>query len=173
LFPLGFRSKRRGKFEEDARAFLAEGNIDAQEDRFNGIEPKSKSHVAFQVSQVDVASSRCDLSMLIDRDYLAEKVWSNTMIPSYSFVPPGVSGYETRTTDYAEMSQIDREDEAKKILEELGYTPEHPLKMEIRYNTSENHKNTAVAIQEQLKPLGVEVTLIGTGAERKSVLTRA
>jgi len=36
------------------------------------------------------------------------------------------------------------------------------LKMEIRYNTSENHKNTAVAIQEQLKPLGVEVTLLNT-----------
>ena len=33
------------------------------------------------------------------------------------------------------MSQIDREDEAKKILEKLGYTPEKPLKMEIRYNT--------------------------------------
>ena len=60
------------------------------------------------------------------------------------------------------MSQIDREDEAKKILEELGYTPEKPLKMEIRYNTSENHKNTAVAIQEQLKPLGIEVTMINT-----------
>jgi oligopeptide transport system substrate-binding protein len=34
--------------------------------------------------------------------------------------------------------------------------------MEIRFNTSENHKNTAVAIQEQLKPLGIEVTLINT-----------
>ena len=34
--------------------------------------------------------------------------------------------------------------------------------MEIRYNTSENHKNTAVAIQEQLKPLGIEVTLLNT-----------
>jgi oligopeptide transport system substrate-binding protein len=34
--------------------------------------------------------------------------------------------------------------------------------MEIRYNTSENHQNTAVAIQEQLKPLGVEVTLLNT-----------
>jgi oligopeptide transport system substrate-binding protein len=36
------------------------------------------------------------------------------------------------------------------------------MKMEIRYNTSENHKNTAVAIQEQLKPLGIEVTLLNT-----------
>jgi oligopeptide transport system substrate-binding protein len=110
----------------------------------------------------DNVKLRHAVSMAIDRDYLAEKVWQNSMIPSYSFVPPGISGYETRTTDYAEMSQIDREDAAKKVLAELGYGPDKPLKMEIRYNTSENNKNTAVAIQEQLKPLGVEVTLLNT-----------
>jgi oligopeptide transport system substrate-binding protein len=102
------------------------------------------------------------VTMAIDRDYLAEKVWQNTMIPAYSFVPPGIGGYEPRPTDYSEMSQLDREDEAKKILAELGYGPDKPLKMEIRYNTSENHKNTAVAIQEQLKPLGIEVSLLNT-----------
>ena len=82
--------------------------------------------------------------------------------PGYSMVPPGIEGYTPAMADYADMSQIDREDEAKKILEELGYRPDKPLKMEIRYNTSENHKNTAVAIQEQLKPLGIEVTLLNT-----------
>ncbi len=102
------------------------------------------------------------ISMGIDRNFLAESVWQNTMIPAYSFVPPGITGYEAQATDYANMDQLDREDAAKKILEELGYTPEHPLHMEIRYNTSENHKNTAVAIQEQLKPLGVDVTLLNT-----------
>jgi oligopeptide transport system substrate-binding protein len=60
------------------------------------------------------------------------------------------------------MSQIDREDAAKKLFEELGISPDKPLKLEIRSNTSENHKNTAIAIQEQLKPLGVEVTYLNT-----------
>jgi oligopeptide transport system substrate-binding protein len=110
----------------------------------------------------DNVKLRHAVSMAIDRDYLAEKVWQNTMIPAYSFVPPGITGYETRATDYAETSQLDREDEAKKVLAELGYGPDKPLKMEIRFNTSENHKNTAVAIQEQLKPLGIEVSLVNT-----------
>ncbi len=100
--------------------------------------------------------------MAIDRDFLAEKVWQNAMLPGYSMVPPGIEGYTPAVADYADMSQIDREEEAEKILEELGYGPDKPLKMEIRYNTSENHKNTAVAIQEQLKPLGIEVSLINT-----------
>ncbi len=69
------------------------------------------------------AKLRHAISMAIDRDYLAEKVWQNSMIPGYSFVPPGIAGYETAITDYAEKSQIDREDEAKKILTELGYGP--------------------------------------------------
>lgn len=110
----------------------------------------------------DNAKLRHAVSMAIDRDYLADKVWSNTMLPAYGFVPPGISGYETKLTEYAEKPQLDREDEAKKILAELGYGPDKPLKMEIRYNTSENHKNTAVAIQEQLKPLGIEVSLLNT-----------
>jgi oligopeptide transport system substrate-binding protein len=105
---------------------------------------------------------RTAISEAIDRDFLAEKVWNNSMFPGYSMVPPGIKGYTPAMAKFAEESQIDREDAAKKVLEKLGYTPEHPLKMEIRYNTSENHKNTAVAIQEQLKPLGVEVTLLNT-----------
>lgn len=84
------------------------------------------------------------------------------MIPAYSFVPPGISNFTASPMDYAERSQLDREDKAKEILTGMGYTPETPLKMEIRFNTSENHTNTAVAIQEQLKPLGIEVALINT-----------
>lgn len=108
------------------------------------------------------AKLRHAISMAIDRDYLAEKVWQNTMLPAYSFVPPGIEGYGAAATDYAGMSQIDREDAAVAILTELGYGPDNPLPMEIRFNTSENHTNTAVAIQEQLKPLGIEVTMINT-----------
>lgn len=121
-------------------------------------------YYAFKIDKApwDNVKLRHAISMAIDRDYLAEKVWQNTMLPAYSFVPPGIGGYEARTADYAEKSQLDREDEARKIFAELGYGPEKPLKMEIRYNTSENHKNTAVAIQEQLSPLGVEVTLLNT-----------
>ena len=110
----------------------------------------------------DNVKLRQAVSMAIDRDYLADKVWQNTMIPAYSFVPPGITGYRSNFLAYNEKSQLDREDEAKKVLAELGYGVDKPLKMEIRYNTSENHKNTAVAIQEQLKPLGIEVTLLNT-----------
>jgi oligopeptide transport system substrate-binding protein len=116
----------------------------------------------FKKSPWDNAKLRNAISMIIDREQLAEKVWQNSMLPGYSLVPPGVKGYSARMMDYAEMAQLDREDAAKKLLAELGISPDKPQKLEIRYNTSENHKNTAVAIQEMLKPFGFDVSLVNT-----------
>src|SRR5258707_13606591 len=81
----------------------------------------------------DNVKLRRAISMAIDRDFLAEKVWKNTMIPGYSMVPPGIAGYTPAMADYASMSQLDREDEGKKVLTELGYGPVHQRKLEIRF----------------------------------------
>ena len=103
------------------------------------------------------------LSMAIDRAFLAEDIWGGTMLPGYSLVPPGIGNYgDPAYADYKDMDQLDREDAAKALLEEAGYTEDNPLKVEIRYNTSENHKNTAVAIADMWKPIGVETTLLNT-----------
>ena len=110
----------------------------------------------------DNVKLRNAISSVIDRDYLAEKVWQNAMIPGYSLVPPGVAGYTSRMADFSKKEQLDREDEAKKVFEEVGISPSKPMKLELRYNTSENHKNTAVAVQDMLKPFGFDVTLVNT-----------
>ncbi|MDD7909239.1 peptide ABC transporter substrate-binding protein [Pseudovibrio exalbescens] len=103
------------------------------------------------------------LSMAIDREFLAEEIWGDTMVAAYSFVPPGIANYgEPALAEWADMDLLDREELAMKILEEKGYSEANPLEIEIRYNTSENHKNTAVAIADMWKPLGVEVTLLNT-----------
>nr|WP_319390832.1 peptide ABC transporter substrate-binding protein [uncultured Cohaesibacter sp.] len=103
------------------------------------------------------------LSMAIDRDFLADDIWGGTMLPGYSLVPPGIANYgEPAYADYKDMDQLDREDAAKKLLEEAGYSEANPLEVEIRYNTSENHKNTAVAIADMWKPIGVKTTLLNT-----------
>ena len=104
------------------------------------------------------------LSMVIDREFLAEQIWGGTMIPGYSLIPPGVGNYgEPAMMAWKDMSPIERENKAKALLKEAGYGPGlKPLKIEIRYNTSENHKNTSVALADMWKPLGVETSLINT-----------
>ncbi len=103
------------------------------------------------------------LSMSVDREYLAQEIWSDGMVAGYSFVPPGIGNYnDPAFADYKDLSMIDREEEALKLLTEAGYGPDKPLKLEIRYNTSDDHKRTAVAIADMWKPLGVEVSLLNT-----------
>jgi oligopeptide transport system substrate-binding protein len=120
-------------------------------------------YYSFKVNKppFDNLNVRRALSMAIDRDHLAEEVWANSMLPGYSLVPPGTSNYgEPVMADFAEMDQLDREDEAIRLLDEAGFNEGNPLKLEIRYNTSENHKNTATAIADDWKNIGVETTLL-------------
>ena len=61
--------------------------------------------------------------------------------------------------DYADMTQDQRNEMAKKLMADAGYGPDHPLAITLNYNTSEGHKKIAVAIQQMWKQtLGVELT---------------
>ena len=104
------------------------------------------------------------LSLAIDRDYIAEKIWGGTMFPAYNLVPPGMSGYTLAEADYKGKSQIEREDASRKIMEELGYSKDKLLPVEIRYNSGENHKNTAIAVADVWKNIYVETTMINVDA---------
>ena len=103
------------------------------------------------------------MSMAIDRAFIGEDIWGGTMLPAYSFVPPGIGNYgDPAYADYKDMDQLDREDAAIALLKEAGFDESNPLKVEIRYNTSENHKNTAIAIADNWKAVGIETTFLNT-----------
>jgi oligopeptide transport system substrate-binding protein len=106
------------------------------------------------------------LSMAIDRDFLAERIWGGTMDPSYSFVPPGIESYGAPATlAWKDKDLFEREDEAKKLLAEAGFGPDgQKLEVEISFINSENHRATAVAIADMWKAIGVETRLVATDA---------
>ncbi|MBL8582358.1 MAG: peptide ABC transporter substrate-binding protein [Rhizobiaceae bacterium] len=106
------------------------------------------------------------ISMAIDRDFIANEIWKGGMLPGYSIVPPGIGNYPDPVfLPYKDTDILDREDAAKKLLEEAGVKP-GTLSVELRYNTSENHKNTMTAVADMLKNIGITATLFemeGTG----------
>lgn len=106
------------------------------------------------------------ISMVIDREFLAEEIWQETMLPGWSIVPPGIGNYgDPVYLEYKDQDLLDREDAAKALLEEAGVA-EGDLTLELRYNTSENNKNTMTAIADMVKALGIESTIVemeGTG----------
>jgi oligopeptide transport system substrate-binding protein len=101
------------------------------------------------------------LSMAIDRELLAAKVVGRGEVPAYSWVPPGVANYEPTTFAFAGLSKAERENIARRFYKEAGYGEDKPLRVEVRYNTSDTNKKIAVAIQSMWKEvLGVETVLI-------------
>ena len=100
------------------------------------------------------------ISMIIDRAFIAEQVWQGTMLPAYSLVPPGIANYvaDAPRLDYAELDMLDREDAALALLEEAGIAP-GSFSLELRYNSSENNRNTMAAIADMLSTIGIAATL--------------
>lgn len=102
------------------------------------------------------------LSMAIVREVIGPQVLGTGELPAYSWVPPGIAGYEPAYVAWKDLPQAEKNEQAKALLAELGYSPDNPLKLQIRYNTNENHKRIAVAIAAMWKAIGVEAELYNT-----------
>jgi oligopeptide transport system substrate-binding protein len=101
------------------------------------------------------------LIFAIDRQIITDKVTRFGEQPSFALVPPGVEDYIPFVPEYADWTQEQRNEEARRLYELAGYSDENPLRIEIRYNTSENHKKIALAIASMWKQvLGVYASLV-------------
>jgi oligopeptide transport system substrate-binding protein len=94
------------------------------------------------------------LSMVIDREGIAEGVKKGLVIPSYLNVPEALAGgrYKDLAKDIPDYNWINqsipqRIAEAKKLLEEAGYSKKHPLEFTVNFNTSDINRLAAQILQ--------------------------
>ena len=110
---------------------------------------------------IDNPSLRMALILAIDREIITDKVTQFGEQPSYALVPPGIDGYVPFSPEYRDWTQEERDHESRRLLEQAGYSEDRPLHVEIRYNTSDNHKKIALAVASMWKQvLGVNSTLV-------------
>ncbi len=103
------------------------------------------------------------LSLQIDRDFIADRIWGGTMLPAYGVIPPHIGNYGERAEmDFRYASVLEREDEAKQLLAAAGFGNGVPLHIELRFNTTDNNRHTAEAIAEQWHAIGVETRFVET-----------
>jgi oligopeptide transport system substrate-binding protein len=105
---------------------------------------------------------RTALAMAINRELLVEKITEAGELPAYGFVPDGTAGYTPRRVAWRTLSQAERDAAAKRLMAEAGYGPDHPLRVQLAYNTSENHKRIAIALAAMWKKINVSVELFNT-----------
>ena len=103
---------------------------------------------------------RTALKLALDRDIIVNKVKNQGDLPAYSFTPPYTDGAKLVEPEWFGWSQEKRNEEAKKLLAEAGYTADKPLTFSLLYNTSDLHKKLAIAAASIWKKnLGVNVKL--------------
>ena len=103
---------------------------------------------------------RTALKLALDRDIIVNKVKNQGDLPAYSFTPPYTDGAKLVEPEWFKWSQEKRNEEAKKLLAEAGYTADKPLTFSLLYNTSDLHKKLAIAVASIWKKnLGVNVKL--------------
>ncbi len=101
------------------------------------------------------------LSLVLDRDTIVDKILGQGQKVAYQFTPEATNGIKNHTPEWKSWDKAKRIEEAKKLLNEAGYSESNPLKFELLYNTNEQHKTLAVAAASFWKDaLGfVDVTL--------------
>jgi oligopeptide transport system substrate-binding protein len=110
------------------------------------------------------------MALAIDRDYIVKKVTQGGEIAAYDFVPPGVPGYKSASADFKNLTQKQRNAEAREIMKELGYSESNPLKIELLYNPAARHRAIVETLQGMWKQIYVEATPVI--AEFKDVTER-
>lgn len=101
------------------------------------------------------------LSMVVDREVLVNRILGRGEVAAYSWVPPGIEGYEPPQLNFVSMSMDERIEEARRLYREAGFSDENPAKFELRYNVSEGETTIAVAVRSMWKQaLGAEAELV-------------
>ncbi len=99
------------------------------------------------------------LSLALDRDIIVENITAAGQPPAYTFTPGATAAYTPPEVEAAGMTQAERDEMAKSLMEEAGYG-EGDLTFDLIYNTSEAHQKIALAASQMWKQkLGVETTL--------------
>lgn len=100
------------------------------------------------------------LSYTIDRGIISGALLGQGQKPAYFLTPEITANFDPVTPAYGKLTQKERIAEAKQLLDEAGYGEGNPLSFTLLYNTSENHKKIAAAVQSMWKKsLGVNVML--------------
>ena len=100
------------------------------------------------------------LSLAVDRDKLTRYVTALGEQPAYGLVPPGIPGYTGAKAVWSGATQAQREARARALYRAAGYSPDQPLVLELRYNTSTPHRRMALAVASMWRDvLGVQVRL--------------
>ncbi len=119
--------------------------------------------LAFNVARSpfqDQPDLREALSLVIDRERITRQVLGAGEQPAYALIPPSLPGWNP-PEPFTTASKAARIERAQALYAQAGYSQDNPLKVELRFNTSLNHRRMAAAVGAMWREhLGVHTRLV-------------
>ncbi len=107
---------------------------------------------------LDDVRVRKALYLAIDRDAIANRLLKTGVSPAWSMVGEGIKNYPGIEMEEARMSMAERQELARKLLQEAGY--DKSQRLELTYDTNEENRKIMVAIAAMWQAIGVRTELI-------------
>lgn len=108
------------------------------------------------------ARVRRALSMAVDRQWMTDKMIAAGNEPAWGLLPPSLGGDTAMRPDWSAWPKAKRLAAARSLLADAGYSKEHPLRFEIRLNSSAEHRRAAAAMATMWREIGVEASLLNS-----------
>ena len=112
------------------------------------------------------ARVRNALAMAVDRKWMADKMLAAGNEPAWGLLPRSLRGTGPDAVSIAPSTGLQSREvklaNAKALLAEAGYGANNPLRFEIRFNSSAEHRRAAVAMATMWREIGVEAKLLNS-----------
>jgi oligopeptide transport system substrate-binding protein len=107
----------------------------------------------------DAPGLREALSLAIDRQRITDGILAAGQVPAYSFVPPGIQGYEGPDYAWRTESAESRAARARALYAAAGYSATRPLRLRLLCPEDDRLRKVALAVSAMWRAvLGVEAT---------------
>ncbi|WP_412057759.1 peptide ABC transporter substrate-binding protein [Bartonella sp. DGB2] len=128
------------------------------------------SSVAFNMKKVADVRVRKALQLAFDRDAIDNKVFKGSLAITYSLTPTYMNNANfTIPDEISNLTQKQRNEKARKLLEEAGYNKNNPLVLTYSYATAPSNQQFAIALAAMYKQ-NIDVIIKLDNQEWKTLL---
>lgn len=100
------------------------------------------------------------LNLAIEREIITERIEPLGQRASYWLIPKVMAGGIEGEMYFTHWPMDVRLERAKSLLKDAGYDTQHPLRLELSYNSQESHRKIAIALASMWKAVGVNISLV-------------
>lgn len=120
------------------------------------------NYVAFCLAYPPLRDARVRraINLAYNREAVVRQVLKLNEPPAYTYVPPGVNGYRSRTLlDFHALPMDARLAQARSLMQAAGYGPGRPLHLVLTTATNPDARRLAALLQAMLRPIFVEIEI--------------